>query len=203
MSIKVRRAIQPLLDEAGLEFFHAGLQGSTNLIQIRGQCGKPYVTISGIKFSQSNPGKEDVAYAAELFKDFLEQNGEELARLPKLLAKKKTEQERWRAAQKLLLSCHGVGGVREWAEGSYGEPGLYVRTRPGFWLKVDMRTGVTTLHEYDAKDLSLTEEQISAEFAILDRLETERNGARKARKSVLQVEQELDDLVAKLQTCDI
>ncbi|HHL35188.1 MAG TPA: hypothetical protein ENJ30_12565 [Desulfobulbaceae bacterium] len=66
-----------------------------------------------------------------------------------------------------------------------------------------MRTGVTTLHEYDAEDLSLTEEQISAEFAILDRLETERNGARKARKSVLQVEQELDDLVAKLQTCDI
>lgn len=72
MSILIRKQCQELLDANQIPFVHVEIRNKT--LTLVGQCGKPLVSISGIRFATNNPTKAEVAYATELFQSFLAQH---------------------------------------------------------------------------------------------------------------------------------
>jgi hypothetical protein len=76
MSIALRQAAQPLLDNIGLSQFHIEIAPSTKFLSIVGECGKPLVTLSGIRFSKSDPTKKEIDYSCSLLDTYLSKNSE-------------------------------------------------------------------------------------------------------------------------------
>ena len=69
MSLLLRKECQPVLDTYGLSTYHVDIN-CNNFLQITGECGKPLVVISGIRFSRSTPSKAEIGYAKELLDAF-------------------------------------------------------------------------------------------------------------------------------------
>lgn len=74
MSIALRQATQPLLDSIGLEQFHIEISSGTKYLQIVGECGKPLTTITGIRYSKSDPTKKEIDYSLTLLSTYLTKN---------------------------------------------------------------------------------------------------------------------------------
>ena len=78
MSLMLRQACQPLLDELGLDMLHVGIDGDKSL-SIVGSCGKPLLSLSGIRFGSFKPSNKEVEYAIHLFNEFLRKEGAKLS----------------------------------------------------------------------------------------------------------------------------
>jgi hypothetical protein len=65
----LRQSCQPLLDSAGLSDLHVSIENKC--LTIVGSCGKPIVTIGGIKFSRTTVSAEEREFATSLFDKFL------------------------------------------------------------------------------------------------------------------------------------
>ena len=84
MSILIRKKCQESLDNLGLNTLHADVHNK--FLTIVGPCGQTVVSISGIKFATKNPNRDEVTYAAKLFKTFVENNKEDILNYAKAKA---------------------------------------------------------------------------------------------------------------------
>lgn len=71
MSLLLRNACQPVLDNAGLQDFHCGVSDTGNYLTILGECGQLFVSISGVQFARTAPSKEEIPLAVDLLDAFL------------------------------------------------------------------------------------------------------------------------------------
>jgi len=71
MSLLLRNACQETLDNAGLANFHIRTNETNNTMTIVGECGQPFVSISGIKFARTAPSAAEIPLAVELLEVFL------------------------------------------------------------------------------------------------------------------------------------
>lgn len=71
MSLQLRKECQTLLDGVGLENYHVDIDERTKKLQIVGECGQPFVSISGIRLSRMAPPSKEISLAVELFEAFL------------------------------------------------------------------------------------------------------------------------------------
>lgn len=70
MSIMLRKACQDTLEQFGLGSYHVDLNSAKSL-SIVAECGKPLVSIHGIRFNRTIPNAEEIEYAAELLDNFM------------------------------------------------------------------------------------------------------------------------------------
>ena len=71
MSLLLRNACQQTMDNAGLGNFHVRTNTTDNTMTIVGECGQPFVSISGIKFARLAPSNAEIPLAVELLEIFL------------------------------------------------------------------------------------------------------------------------------------
>ena len=73
MSLMLRKACQPILDESNLQNYHTEIDNDSGdrCLRIVGECGKPLMQINGINFSRAAPTKVEIEYATELLQAFL------------------------------------------------------------------------------------------------------------------------------------
>ena len=93
MSLLLRKKSQEILDQFKLDAFHTAICEQTKCLKIVSECGKPFVTIVGIKFNKITPSNAEIDYAAELLISFLNAHIVEIETYLILLAvfKKKPE----------------------------------------------------------------------------------------------------------------
>ena len=70
MSLLLRKAGQKVLDQYKLPNFHVGINDH-NQMNIQSECGKPFVTIVGIRFNRTTPTAEEIVYATELLDGYM------------------------------------------------------------------------------------------------------------------------------------
>ena len=70
MSLMLRKEGQVILDQHKIPNFHVGIN-QYNTLQIKSECGKPFVTIQGIQFTGKVPTPTEITYAVELLDGFL------------------------------------------------------------------------------------------------------------------------------------
>ena len=70
MSLTLRKECQEQLDNAGFQNYHVDIDGSRHLV-IVSECGKPLVTVHGVRFSRTQPTGSEIDYAVELLGSFL------------------------------------------------------------------------------------------------------------------------------------
>ena len=76
MSLMLRKNNQDVLDSYGLSDFHVEIDdGYYKTLQIVGGCGKPLVSVPGIRFTRTQPTKVEIEYATELFMNFMDIHG--------------------------------------------------------------------------------------------------------------------------------
>ena len=71
MSLFLRKACQENLDGVGLQNYHIQVDEVTKCLQIVGECGDVFVSITGIRLSRMAPADKEIALAIDLFDDFL------------------------------------------------------------------------------------------------------------------------------------
>ena len=72
MSLILRAKCQPLLDDVGLQNYHVAVDtGMQRTMKIVGECGQPFVSITGIQFARSTPSAAELPVALELLEAFL------------------------------------------------------------------------------------------------------------------------------------
>jgi len=71
MSLLLRNACQDTLDNAQLSNFHIRVNEYSKAMTIVGECGQPFVSISGIKFARVVPSNAELPLAVELLDAFL------------------------------------------------------------------------------------------------------------------------------------
>ena len=79
MSLMLRQACQPMLDDADLEIMHVGISSDKSL-SIVGGCGKPLLNLQGIRFGSFKPTTKEITYAVELFTLFLNKEADKLVK---------------------------------------------------------------------------------------------------------------------------
>ena len=72
MSLMLRLACQPVLDDADLDAYHIEL--SNKQMVITTPCGKPLAYVQGVTFNKQNPTRSEIEYAAGLLRDWLARN---------------------------------------------------------------------------------------------------------------------------------
>lgn len=70
MSLLLRKACQPALNDLGLSGLHVIINHSKNLT-IVGECGQQIIVVQGIQFNGTVPKTVELAYATELFSAYL------------------------------------------------------------------------------------------------------------------------------------
>lgn len=76
MSLLLRQACQPYIDDMGLFHLYADISNKPyRNLTLYNECGRAVCTISGISFSRQNPGQKELEYATELFNAFLVKHG--------------------------------------------------------------------------------------------------------------------------------
>ena len=83
MSLVLRKACQPLLDDAELSNYHVEISQNKNM-NIVGECGSLFVTVKGVTFSRLAPTNPEIAYAVELLDAFLAKHTPLLRKVTKL-----------------------------------------------------------------------------------------------------------------------
>lgn len=79
MSILLRKECQPYLDAANLGMLHVAVE--EKCLTLKGECGKTFVSVSGIQFATNTPRNAELEYAVKLFSEFLWKYTEELQNL--------------------------------------------------------------------------------------------------------------------------
>lgn len=77
MSLLLRQKTQEALNNIGLTSFHTQINNNKTL-EIVTRCGKPFVTIQGIKFNKNSLSLAEIEFASELFIQFLEVNKDKI-----------------------------------------------------------------------------------------------------------------------------
>lgn len=77
MSLLLRQKTQEALNNIGLTSFHTQINNNKTL-EIVTRCGKPFVTIQGIKFNKNSLSLAEIDFASELFTQFLEINKDKI-----------------------------------------------------------------------------------------------------------------------------
>lgn len=77
MSLILRQKTQEALNNIGLTSFHTQINNNKTL-EIVTRCGKPFVTIQGIKFNKNSLSLAEIDFASELFTQFLEVNKDKI-----------------------------------------------------------------------------------------------------------------------------
>jgi len=70
MSLLLRKACQATLEGFGLGAYHVDVNSAKSL-SIVAECGKPLVSIHGIRFNRATPNEAEINYASELLDDFM------------------------------------------------------------------------------------------------------------------------------------
>ena len=84
MSLILRKTCQPMLDDNGLGNFHVDISREKTLA-IVGECGQPFVYVTGVSFHKFQPTRVEIDYAAELLDAFLVKH---LSKMKRYLKKK-------------------------------------------------------------------------------------------------------------------
>lgn len=71
MSLFLRKACQENLDNVGLENYHIQVDEGSKCLQIVGECGDVFVSITGIRLSRMAPAEKEIELAIDLFDAFL------------------------------------------------------------------------------------------------------------------------------------
>lgn len=87
MSLILRQRCQPILDAAGLQKLHVGLNG--NYMTLHGECGQQLLIVRGIQFASKNPKVGEMNYAEELFAAFIEKHSKAVLDFIKISEKTK------------------------------------------------------------------------------------------------------------------
>lgn len=207
MSIKVRMAIQPVLDEAGLSPLHAdlhtvnGLQ-KNNYVRLVGECGKPYVTLHGIRFSSTNPPKEEVKYVAGLVEEFVQKHGEKLRTVLSLSQEKEKFNRAVRSATEKLGSREGVKNVM--IENFCSKIGrcVSIQFSNGSTFSHSFGTAETFLSHVDAECV-LHQKEIEDCFSYMDDLYPLLSEMVESQNKYLEIEEKLHAVLKELESCDI
>lgn len=88
MSLVLRDMCREHLEKFGLGMLHARVNSNKNL-ELVGECGQPFCSISGIRFSTKNPSVREMNICSRLFEGFLEKNIEQIEKVAKLKKKAK------------------------------------------------------------------------------------------------------------------
>ena len=86
MSLMLRKQCQSLLDSVSLSNYHVQIDETTKMLQIVGECGQSFVSISGIRLSRMAPNNEEIKLALELFDAFLVKHAGAFKKLVKVKA---------------------------------------------------------------------------------------------------------------------
>lgn len=81
MSLMLRKACQPLLDNVGLNNYHVSIDPPSKLLRIDGECGDTLAVVKGITFTRINPTNQEIEYAVELFDAFIIKYSAEITNL--------------------------------------------------------------------------------------------------------------------------
>jgi len=71
MSLMLRKTCEECLYKAGLESFHVQINTDNKYLEIVTECGKPFVSVSGITFARLTPTIAEIDYAEELLTAFI------------------------------------------------------------------------------------------------------------------------------------
>jgi hypothetical protein len=71
MSLTLRKQAQSILDTNNLQELHISINNNNKCLTLTGECGEPFITISGILFSRNTPNKSEIDYACELLDIFI------------------------------------------------------------------------------------------------------------------------------------
>lgn len=74
MALMLRKAAQPVLNNADLDPYHADLDRNTKEFKLYTPCGKTFATVSGVLFGSIRPTKEEIDFAVELLEFWLLRN---------------------------------------------------------------------------------------------------------------------------------
>jgi hypothetical protein len=87
MSLLLRKACQPTLEEFKLDNFHVAINTDTKYLEIVSECGKPLLTISGITFTRLQPSGAEIEYAVELLTNYFSTHAAKITTYIKALHK--------------------------------------------------------------------------------------------------------------------
>lgn len=109
MSLLLRKACQPTLDDASLGSFHVRVDENTKTMTIVGECGQPFVSISGIKFARTSPSAAEMPLAVDLLEIFLVKHKGDFDRYVIELAKYNKIKKVKMKTDKYDIDTHGYG----------------------------------------------------------------------------------------------
>ena len=79
MALLLRKACQPILNDADLDPYHADLDANTKEMKLYTPCGKHLATVAGVLFGGLRPTKVEIEFATELLATWLLRNKNLLA----------------------------------------------------------------------------------------------------------------------------
>ena len=208
MSIKVRMAIQPILDEAGLSLIHAdvrsdgGFPRERGYLQLVGECGKPYVTLYGIRFSSTNPSNGEVKYVADLVGEFVSKHKEKLREMLSLATEKRETYLKLEKAKEKIKDHQAVKVLIIENLGPKFGMCVSVRLLNGATFSHRFDTAETFLSSVDAK-VFLHKNEVEEGFSIMDDLFHALFEVVDAHEKYMNVSDNLNVLINVLGSCDI
>jgi hypothetical protein len=78
MALMLRKACQPILNDADLDPYHADIDRQTKCMQLFTPCGKTFATVHGVNFSRLDVTKDDIEFACELLEIWLIRNKDKI-----------------------------------------------------------------------------------------------------------------------------
>lgn len=92
MSLVLRQLTQEMLDKNGLSMLHAEVSDYKKLTLV-GECGQPFLTANGIRFSKKIPSVREVEYAAQLLEKYVNKNKKKIQQAIEARRRRKEAEE--------------------------------------------------------------------------------------------------------------
>jgi len=200
MSLLLRKACQDTLESFGLSSYHVDVSSAKSL-SIVAECGKPLVSIHGIRFNRVTPNEAEILYAADLLDNFMGTHNNLLQDyLKKEAAYKKYKLPESKVFEASVGSTyvrnigHRKVGTVEYTEGFFDHKLTYLFEQDKYRL-------VTTIDDDELPDdfsiSSLTKAKCDTKLF---------NAAKKYLGKYIEqdrMEDELSDLLSSVNKCDI
>ena len=186
----LRKASQEILDEYNLSDYHTAIEYNNRYLQIVGPCGKPLLKISGVVFTSKAPTNKEIDFATSLLTEFLIQHNKTIQDL--LVAKAKL------SATPLPEHPKGIE-----VNGSTGKESVSFKSDdyPGYTFTFGMADKTISIYKIGGYDTIA----ITMLTALLKdkKIKSDIAAAVKAQSAYWDIEAKCDDLLSKVQTCNI
>lgn len=74
MALMLRKACQPILDDADLDCYHADIDDNSKHLCLYTPCGKHFAFVHGVRFGKIAPTIAEIEFATELLEQWLKRN---------------------------------------------------------------------------------------------------------------------------------